>query len=138
MTSRWPLTGENVALWLAERTDLRAGEDGGSGAAARAAARTLRVRVRVRAGLWAWQDGAAARAEPRRSAQVWRVLGASSGAPGHALQGPDVREPEPDRAGIHHVSPEQVTQSQQSVSDEMPQVILQLLQYSTVKIPRYK
>lgn len=119
----WPLgdlwPDENLALWLAEQTDLQRGGDGSSGGSA--AARTLRwsrtlrgsrILLRLRSGLWARQVGAAARAEPRRSAQVRRLLGASSGAPRHALQRLDVREPEPDSAEIHHVSPEQVRRTE--------------------------
>lgn len=94
---------------MAEQTDLRAGEDGRSGAAASARAHwRSRSLLGPRSGFRARQGRAAARAEPRRSTQVRRLLGASSGAPRHALQRPDVREPEPDSAGIHRVSPEEV------------------------------
>lgn len=41
------------------------------------------------------------------------MLDSSTAAPGHALQGPDLGEPEPDSAGIYRVSPEQVKLNEQ-------------------------
>lgn len=96
------------------------GEDGrvgsGSGAAAAAAAAATRTGsgwwsrpfCGPRAGPRARTAGIAACAKPRGAAPLRRVLGACSRATGHALQGLDVREPEPHRAGIHRLSPAQV------------------------------
>lgn len=98
---------------MAEQTDLQTGGDGSSGGSAAARAlRGYRTLLRLRSGPRARQVGAAARAEPRRSAQVRRLLGASSGASRHALQRLDVSEPEPDSAEIHRVSPEQVRRTE--------------------------
>lgn len=71
-------------------------------------AAAVRALLRFRSGLGAREDGAAARAKPRGPVRIRRVLGASSGAPGHALQGYDVRYPEPDGAELRVLSPEQV------------------------------
>lgn len=63
------------------------------------------------------------------------MLGASSGGPGHALQGPDVREPEPDRAEIHLLSPEQVGLSEAEADGQNRKLHVRVMNNNELLLP---